>query len=245
MNSKNDIADILAQIAENARQAEMESRKVSKEEAELLQFKAEERWRTLKKNAGIPPRYFNADFATIKAKGVPRDVVLMATAAWEYASNFMAEQKDGKGLIFAGAAGRMKTTFAVAIMQKVMRDGGNAFFISMPELLDKLYSMARNSDPTERQRFENRIRMTHLLVLDDFGGEYPSGWVLNKVDAIISYRYNYLLPTVLTTNLTPEEMKGRYVERVVDRLRSAYTMLIAEGESLRPSGDFVKKEKKE
>lgn len=232
--------NILKQLAENAKRAEMEAGAASEYEEKYLAEIAAKRWAGEKKAAGIPPRYMESSFEEIEKRGVPKTCLSLYAAAFNYAEHFKETKVGGKGLIFAGAAGRMKTTLAVAVMQRVMKDGGTAYFISMPELLDRLFTMAKNGDPEERQRFESKIRTTQLLVLDDFGAEYPSGWVLNKVDAVVSHRYNYLLPTILTTNMTPEEMKGHYVARVVDRLRSAYDMVIAEGGSLRESGKVLK-----
>ena len=127
----------------------------------------------------------------------------------------------------------MKTTMAVAIAQHVLKRGKSAYFISMAELLDKMISMSKNTDRSELQRFENTISQTNLLILDDLGMEYPSDWVLNKVDAIITSRYNKMLPIVITTNLIPAEINTRYMERIYDRLKSTSISIIETGRSLR------------
>ncbi len=103
----------------------------------------------------------------------------------------------------------MKTTMAVAIAQEIMKDYNRAYFITMPELMDSL--LQNNLS----QEVRTRTKETDLLILDDMGAEYQNDWVLNAVDAIISKRYNELLPVIITTNKTPEEMNQRYMARIL------------------------------
>jgi DNA replication protein DnaC len=83
-------------------------------------------------------------------------------------------------------------------------------------------------------KFEQRLREIPLLVLDDLGAEYSEGWVLTKVDAIIAERYNRCLPVIITTNMSTEQMREIYAERVIDRLRSTMQVVTFSGQSLRP-----------
>ena len=107
----------------------------------------------------------------------------------------------------------------------------------MPELLDTMISMSRNRDNSELRKFEERIKNVTILILDDFGAEYPRDWVLNKVDAIITNRYNNMKPVIITTNMLPNEIKERYVQRVYDRLRSTSKILGTYGDSLRKAAE--------
>ncbi len=59
----------------------------------------------------------------------------------------------------------------------------------------------------------------YLLILDDLGAEKSSEWTREKLFEIIDYRYNELLPTLITTNCIPEELKEKVGDRVYDRLR--------------------------
>lgn len=204
--------------------------------------RAEERNRQEKvERANIPLRYQGARFENMKTEGCPADIRPIAKAAYRYAQNLKDHIRKGEGLIFSGTAGRMKTTLACCIAQKAIDAHVGVYFISMPELLDMLVSMSRNRDTTELRNFESRIRDISLLILDDFGAEYPSGWVLNKVDAIITNRYNNLKPVIITTNLLKGEMQERYVTRVFDRLRSANRLLTVSGDSLRPNAGESRK----
>ncbi len=195
--------------------------------------KEQESWVKRLKNSGIEKRFAHATFAEIEKAGVPEGIVPNYRKAKSYAEGFEKYFGKGVGIMFMGRVGRMKTTMAVAVAQNIMKKGYSAYFISMAELLDKMVSMSKNIDRTELYRFEGMISDTSLLILDDLGMEYPSDWVLNKVDAIITKRYNKMLPVIITTNLVPEEIGDRYMERIYDRLKSTSFVLIETGDSLR------------
>ena len=158
--------------------------------------------------------------------GVPNELVRQLEKAKCYADNFKENINNGVGVIFSGSVGRLKTTMAVAILQSVIQQGWQGYFISMPELLDKLVSFAKG-DSKGRADFENKIRSVSLLVLDDMGAEYQNDWVLNKVDAIITHRYNEMLPIIITTNLRLKEIKQSYMLRVYDRLKQTSVHIYA------------------
>lgn len=187
--------------------------------------------------AGIPKRYYGASFESLSRDGCPETVRDMAARAYTYAMHLKENAAAGKGLLFFGEVGRMKTTLAVCVAKEAIKKGMGVYFISMPELLDMMISMSRNRDSTELQKFEKKIKNVTILILDDFGAEYPKDWVLNKVDAIITHRYNNLKPVIITTNMLPNEIKERYVQRVYDRLRSTSQILGTYGDSLRKTAE--------
>ena len=70
-----------------------------------------------------------------------------------------------------------------------------------------------------------------LLVLDDLGTEYAKvgGFLDATLDEIVWYREANLLPTLITTNLTPDGMRDRLSDRIVDRLRGSWARIVACG----------------
>lgn len=185
------------------------------------------------KESGIPKRYYGASFEAITKNGCPDSVRPMAKDAYLYAMHLKDNAAAGHGLLFFGEVGRMKTTLACCVAHEAIKQGMGVFFISMPELLDTMVTMAKNRDGSELRKFEDKIKNITFLILDDFGAEYPKDWVLNKVDAIITNRYNNMKPVIITTNMLPDEIRERYVQRVFDRLRSTSKIIGTYGDSLR------------
>ena len=182
---------------------------------------------------GISRRYWGCTFDGIKNKGIPAACQKEYDKCWEYARNFAEYQKKGIGILMMGPVGTMKTSLSAAIAHAVIRQRKSVQFVPMAELLDQMLKMSRNPDPAEYMNFENRIRTADLLIIDDLGAEYPTAWARNKVDAIITGRYNRMLPMIVTTNLDPGSMKDTYIERTYDRLKGTSLVMRFSGESLR------------
>jgi len=183
-------------------------------------------------SAGIYKRFHNCTFESIEKREVPARIRTQYAEVKSFADNLKENLDEGRGLLLKGSVGTMKTTLAVAVLQKHIADGGAGLFITMPSLLDNIFTLKAKSQE-EWANYEQKIRETPLLILDDMGSEHTEGWVLTKVDAIISERYNRCRSIIITTNLSTEQLKDTYAERVIDRLRSTLLVINFAGQSFR------------
>ena len=78
-----------------------------------------------------------------------------------------------------------------------------------------------------------QAKKVELLVLDDLGAEKPSEWVVEKLFQVVNYRYNEMLPTIFTSNLSPEELENRIGERTVARIIEMAKVIRMVGKNLR------------
>ena len=168
---------------------------------------------------GVFARYHDARFETIETRGVPAELRGQVDTVHRYADAIDANVRLGNGLLLRGPVGTMKTTLAVAVLQCWLRRGGSARFITMPSLVDNIFA-AKAVSPDKWRQFEKQLPQAPLVVLDDLGAELSSDWLVTKVDAIIAERYNRRRATVITTNLASAAMRGRYTDRMIDRLRA-------------------------
>ncbi len=88
--------------------------------------------------------------------------------------------------------------------------------------------------------FRDRIlrgRWTDFLLIDDIGEEpayvMDYGRQLPLFSKIVAERYARMLPLVITTNLTPEQIRTTYGERTADRLHEVADILTFKGSSYR------------
>ena len=167
---------------------------------------------------GVYSRYQQASFAAIEARGVPAELQQPVAVVREYAEKLPAHLAAGEGLVLRGPVGTLKTTLAVAVLQYCLQLGERAMFLTMPSLIDSIFS-AKAVSSEDWLRFESRLRQVPLLVLDDLGAEWGSGYVTSKIDAIFAERYNRKKSTIVTTNLAGQDLRSRYPERIIDRLR--------------------------
>jgi len=132
-------------------------------------------------------------------------------AAHEY-----AERPQG-WLVFQGDHYVGKTHLAAAIANHRVARGFPALFIVVPDLLDYLRSAY---DPNAVVSYDKRlqqVRRAPLLVLDDFGVQSSTSWAQEKLYQLFSYRFNAMLPTVLTTSHTLEQIDERLKVRLMDK----------------------------
>lgn len=121
-------------------------------------------------------------------------------------------------LILMGNYGCGKTHLAAAIANEVLQQHMfTVLFAVVPDLLDHLRgTFGPSSEVAYDERFE-QIRSAHLLILDDFGTENATPWAREKLYQLFNHRYNYRLPTVITSNRDPKDIDPRIFSRMSDR----------------------------
>jgi DNA replication protein DnaC len=147
---------------------------------------------------GYQRRYANADFDNLSD---PKPAEHKIEAVRFYAQEVASEpQPSGKGLYLWGPNGTGKTHLAVAVSRTVK----GSLFLNTLRLFDKLKESYQTSEVC--RTFE-QARSARLLVLDDLGSERPTGWVQERFYALLNTRWDEMLPTVVTSNLSPAALQ--------------------------------------
>ena len=126
-----------------------------------------------------------------------------------------AESPEG-WLMLSGASGCGKTHIAAAIVNRIIERGQPALFVVVPDLLDHLRAGYQPGAEIAYDDLFERIRNAPVLVLDDLGTQAPTPWAQEKLFQLINHRFNAQLPTVVTTNLAPEQFDDRLRTRLTD-----------------------------
>jgi len=130
-------------------------------------------------------------------------------------------------LVFQGVNGCGKTHLAAAIVNYRYQAGQPALFMVVPEFLDHLrYTFSPESKVSYDQLFES-VKKAPLLVLDDFGEQSTTPWAQEKLYQVINYRYNALLPTVITIVSSLDEIEARIGSRLIDNKLSTFYNITA------------------
>ncbi len=134
--------------------------------------------------------------------------------AFQLAKDFAANPEGW--LIFQGLNGCGKTHLAAAIANYQLAKGTSVFFIEVPDLLDHLRSTFGAESKVSYDKFFEKIKTAPLLVLDDFGQQSTTPWAQEKLYQLVNYRYNAMLPTIITMCASLEEIEVRCSSRMVD-----------------------------
>lgn len=121
-------------------------------------------------------------------------------------------------LVLIGETGTGKTHAGVAACAYVLRADPSAFvyFTEVPVLLERI---KRTFDDVyaKPEDVTGPAARASLLVLDDLGAENPTDWSQEQVFTIINRRYMEQKPTIITSNILPDDVRGqRLWSRVFD-----------------------------
>lgn len=141
---------------------------------------------------------------------------------------------DSPSLYMTGATGLGKTHLSLAIAGAAIEKGMNVLYNSWQNLLSDL----------EREKFGqseidaggdtmSALLSCDLLILDDVGTEFQNSFGVSALYHVINTRMNAKKPTIISSNLTPKEIRERYGERVMSRLTGEYILLRFAGNDIR------------
>jgi DNA replication protein len=142
-----------------------------------------------------------------------------AAKALQAAKNFVSEcQQDphNLGVLFTGPVGSGKTFLAAAIANQLMEAELKVLFLVVPDLLDELRATYKSN--VNEMDLLDTARTIPILILDDLGVHNYTDWTRNRLYSIINYRMNEQLPTVITSNLTLDEMEEYIGIRTTSRI---------------------------
>lgn len=166
------------------------------------------------------------DYRAILAGTLADTPALAITKRWVHASLVDKPDPDKRPprfLMLLGEKGLGKT---VAAAWAIAEAGG--FYLSGPGLRE----LAESTFWGDRDKREN-ILAARLVVLDDLGAEDPTPKVCEYVGRLINERQGARMHTLLTGNLSEEDMEERYGDRAAERVFHQGAVFDVKGKSMR------------
>ena len=149
-------------------------------------------------------------------------------------------QKFGRfyfnNLFLSGAPGLGKTFLSACIARTVSENGFSVVYDTAVNIFsrfeDKKFS--RDADDTREARDETRRYLScDLLILDDLGSEMTTPFVQSALYTLINSRLTADRRTVISSNLSMEDVRRRYAPQIASRLEGEYRVLPFFGEDIR------------
>jgi DNA replication protein DnaC len=143
--------------------------------------------------------------------------------AYTAAKEFAAEPVGW--LVLGGPSGSGKTHLAAAIVNEQIAHDHPAYYISVPDLLDRLRTSFTPDSEIPYDEFFEQVRNAPLLVLDDLGAQSATAWAKEKLDQLLTARFNGELPTVVVIITPLDQMDERLRTRLTNpRLSQVYIL---------------------
>lgn len=160
----------------------------------------------------VPARYRNAAASVPEVRSWAR--TLIETVKERQAR--MPRIVDGPSLLLIGGTGSGKTYQAYGAIRALAYSGAGFSwqFVTAADLYAQLRPRHRVDSEEEFERF---LRVT-VLVLDDLGAAKATEWTEEVNYRLINWRYEHELPTLITSNVSPNQLVSALGDRVASRL---------------------------
>ena len=132
--------------------------------------------------------------------------------------------------LITGGIGTGKTHLASAITNRFCERGIKVLFATYEQHLQRLRD---EMDETSLKTYLEKMKTISVLVLDDIGKEHKTDWTAKTLYSVINYRYEHMLPTIITTNLNDDEFFTWVGGDVASRLYETMFAIRTSGEDYR------------
>lgn len=169
----------------------------------------------------VPLRYKDAKYADVP-KGIKESFEKMV--------------ESRRGLYLHGGVGTGKTHIAYALFSQVkpvLNLGIEPLFWNTTELLAEIKSDFDRNYNAKRNIDDELMHHRSVLFLDDIGAEKPTEFVQETFYRILNGRYERMLPTIFTSNLTVAELAERMGDRIASRIVETCDIVNLKGDDKR------------
>lgn len=119
----------------------------------------------------------------------------------KYVENFESFYKKGKGLLLFGTVGTGKTFAAASVVNALIDKGHPAMMTNFARIANTVSGMYEG-----KQEYYDSFNRFPLLALDDLSAERKTEYMQEIVFNVVDSRYRAMLPLIVTTNLTWQEL---------------------------------------
>ena len=139
-------------------------------------------------------------------------------------------------LIFYGPTGVGKTFLTHCIAKELLDTGHTVVYLTSLQLFDILEKGRFGKDEESEQIRTKTDYLIHsdLLIIDDLGTELTNSFTISELYHFIEERHLQQKSTILSTNLTFQELLNRYGERIFSRFTGYYHFCMIIGDDIRP-----------
>lgn len=181
-------------------------------------------------NSGIGLNYQRLSWDDISS--IPANIVEQVQ---DYALRAAENVASGRNLIlWSTGAGSGKTLLLMLLAKALLLQGIQVYVSQFNDIIDLFTSSWR--DQAERDQWNRRVRNADVKCIDDLGKEHKGrvDLVDSMLDQVIRGRVMDDAPTIITTNLTPQQVQQNYGGYVMSLLSEKAIFIEVTGADFRP-----------
>lgn len=139
-----------------------------------------------------------------------------------------------QNLFLYGTVGTGKSFLSGCIAKELLNKGFSVIYFSAVGLFDTLarYSFDTKSKET-LYNFYKDLYNCDLVIIDDLGTEVTNSFVTSQLFSCLNERHMRKKASIISTNLSLEDLRDRYSDRVFSRITSNFTLCKLTGPDVR------------
>ena len=149
----------------------------------------------------------------------------------EYANSF--DPKTSPSILMMGGTGLGKTHLSSAVALGAIEKGNDVFYTGAIDLFSQFEIQRFKTYNNEPNELIERYFECDLLVIDDLGTEMINQFSISTLYNLLNDRLSRKKPTIVSTNLTQEDIQKKYTDRITSRMFGEYKVLFFAGTDIR------------
>jgi DNA replication protein DnaC len=135
---------------------------------------------------------------------------------WTLRGDYIIDEKKKQASVFIwGPAGSGKTHVSIAIKRRLDKKNYNGFTLLI-NYTDMIAELTQKN--TESLKLDDISKHRGLLIIDDLGAKSPNDYAVDTLYRILNYRYEWMMPTLITSNLTLDTINQVFGDRISSRI---------------------------
>ena len=147
-----------------------------------------------------------------------------------YAQNFTPQSGN---LLFSGATGLGKTFLSACIARQVADRGYSVVYDTAIRLFSDFEAEKFCASQEENRGLSRKYLSCDLLIIDDLGTEMTTQFTISALYNVINTRMMENRATIVSTNLAPEALEGRYSPQIASRILGTFRLIKFAGSDIR------------
>lgn len=141
---------------------------------------------------------------------------------------------DYHNLFFYGTVGTGKSFLSGCIAKELIESGHSVIYFSSAGLFETLSrNMFDYKNKEDILGFHEDLYGCDLLIIDDLGTEYTNNVTVSVFFSLLNQRHLGKKSTIISTNLSLEDLRNRYSDRIFSRITNHYTICKFTGPDIR------------
>lgn len=175
------------------------------------------------------------NFTTLSYEYYKGEDLNLFTNIVKISKNFILNFKiNYQNLFFYGTVGTGKSFLSGCIAKELIESGYSVIYFSASGFFETLSQYSFDyKNKEELHVLYDDLYKCDLLIIDDLGTELTNNFVTSQLFSCLNERHLRKKSTIISTNLSLEDLKNRYSDRIFSRITSHYEICKFSGQDIR------------